>query len=80
MNETLAHTEKGFDYLSRKTSLDGYASRREDRAIPVGRENLFEALPPDKSYEGKHYWDPSAKWIDQEECRLVRKTDLYILS
>jgi hypothetical protein len=80
MDETLAHTEKGFDHLSRKTSLDGYASRIEDRAIPVGREDLFEALLPHEPYEGRHRWDPSAKWTDQEEYRLICKTDLYILS
>lgn len=80
MNETLAHTEKGFGYLPRKTSLDGSASQTEDQAIPVGRENLSEALPPHESYEGRHRWDPSATWTEQEERRLVRKTDLYILS
>ena len=61
MDETLAHTEKGFGYLvPRKTSLDGSASQIEDQAIPVGRENLSEALPPHESYEGRHRWDPSA--------------------
>lgn len=80
MDGTLAHTEKGFSYLSRKASLDGSASQIEDRAIPVGRENLSEALPPRESYECRHCWDPLATWTEQEECRLVRKTDIYLLS
>lgn len=46
----------------------------------VGRENIADALPPHESYEGNHYWDPSATWTAEEEARVVRKTDLYLLS
>jgi hypothetical protein len=80
MDDKLAHSEKGFGYIPRKTSLDGSASQIEDQVIPVGRENLSGALPPHESYEGRHRWDPSATWTEQEERRLVRKTDLYLLS
>jgi hypothetical protein len=48
--------------------------------VPVGRENLSKALPPHESYEGRHRWDPDAVWSEKEEARLVRKTDLYLLS
>lgn len=48
--------------------------------VPVGRENLSKALPPHESYEGRHRWDPDAIWSGEEEARLVRKTDLYLLS
>jgi len=74
MNETLTRTEKGFGYLPRKTILDGSASQIEDQAIPVGGENLSEALPPHESYKGykgQRRCDPSAIWTEQEEPRLV---------
>ena len=80
MDDNLAHAEKGFDYLPQKASLDGSTSQIENLVVPVGRENLSEALPPHESYEGRHRWDPSATWTEQEERRLVRKTDLYLLS
>ncbi|KEF56225.1 uncharacterized protein A1O9_07806 [Exophiala aquamarina CBS 119918] len=48
--------------------------------VPAGRENLSTALPPHESYEGRHRWDPSFTWTEAEERRLVRKTDLYLLS
>ena len=48
--------------------------------IPVGREHLFHALPPHESYEGRHRWDPDLFWTETEEKKLVRKTDLYLLS
>lgn len=75
----LAHTEKDFGYLPRKTSLDGSASQIGDQAIPVGRENLSEALPAHEFCEGRDHWNPSATWTGQEERHLVRKTDLYLL-
>ena len=80
MDDSLAHTEKSFDYLPEKTSIDGFTSRVENVEVPVGRENLSEALPPHESYEGRHRWDPSATWTQQEERHVVRKTDLYLLS
>jgi len=48
--------------------------------VHVGRENHCDALPPHDSYEGKHRWDPEATWTRAEERRVVRKTDLYLLS
>lgn len=70
--------EKGLAYPARKTSLDGAASHIS--VVPVGRENLSGALPPHESYEGRHRWDPAATWTEDEERRVVRKTDLYLLS
>lgn len=46
----------------------------------VGRDHLSSTLPPHESYEGKHRWDPTAEWTPEEEARVVRKTDLYLLS
>jgi hypothetical protein len=61
-----------------KTSQSGSTSHVS--FVPVGRENLSNALPPHESYEGRHRWDPDAIWSDKEEARLVWKTDLYLLS
>ncbi len=46
----------------------------------VGREHLSDALPPHESYEGYHRYDPGATWSEQEERRVVRKTDFYLLA
>lgn len=46
----------------------------------VGRDALADVTPPHDSYEGKHRFDPTAKWTDVEERRVVRKTDMYLLS
>lgn len=48
--------------------------------VPVGRENLSNALPPHESYEGRHRWDPEAVWTEKEEAHLVWHTDLRLLS
>lgn len=44
----------------------------------VGRDHID--LRPHESYEGAHRWDPSAEWTAEEEARVVRKTDFYLLS
>ncbi|CEJ59615.1 Putative Major facilitator superfamily transporter [Penicillium brasilianum] len=46
----------------------------------VGRERLFDRLPPHESYEGRHRWDPDMTWTADEERKVVRKTDFYLLS
>lgn len=46
----------------------------------VGRDHLYDALPPHESYEGIHRYDPMASWTSKEEAAVVRKTDLYLLS
>lgn len=46
----------------------------------IGRENLSDALPPHESYEGRHRYDPGATWTVEEEKRVVRRTDLLLLS
>jgi hypothetical protein len=56
------------------------ASYSQISVAPVGRENLSDALPPHETYEGRHRYDPAATWTEQEERRVVRKTDLYLLS
>lgn len=46
----------------------------------VGRAELSNAIPPDDRYEGKHRWDPLATWSPEEEKKVVRKTDIWLLS
>lgn len=58
----------------------GTTSSSQLSVAQVGRENLGEALPPHESYEGRHRFDPTATWTPEEEKRVIRKTDLYLLS
>lgn len=46
----------------------------------VGRGELAEITAPHESYEGRHRFDPTATWTEEEERRVVLKTDLYLLS
>jgi hypothetical protein len=46
----------------------------------VGRTELADIVPPHESYEGSHRFDPHASWTIEEERRVVRKTDLRLLS
>ena len=46
----------------------------------MGREHLSSVLPPDVKYEGRHRWDPAAEWTAEEEKKVVRKTDIRLMS
>lgn len=48
--------------------------------VQVGREHLSDAIAPHETYEGRHRYDPGATWTEQEERRVIWKTDLYLLS
>ncbi|KAM0705757.1 hypothetical protein Q7P35_007117 [Cladosporium inversicolor] len=50
----------------------------KDNTHEVGRTNI--PLQPHDSYEGAHRWDPEATWTAEEEARVVRKTDLRLLT
>jgi len=77
MDHPSTSLEKGFDSQVQKAD---YGVTDHIDNIPVGRDDLADALPPHESYEGHHRWDPSATWTPEEERRIVRKTDLYLLS
>ncbi|KAG9588140.1 MFS general substrate transporter, partial [Aureobasidium melanogenum] len=47
-------------------------------SVQVGRDHID--LRPHESYEGAHRWDPLAEWSSEEEARVVRKVDFYLLS
>jgi hypothetical protein len=78
MPDILSSSENGFADTPKKLGFDEFVEHVE--VTGVGRENLADALPPHESYEGRHRWDPSATWTNKEEKRVVRKTDLYLLS
>lgn len=46
----------------------------------VGRAELADTTQPHETYEGRHRFDPEAKWTAEEERRVVRKTDLRLLT
>ena len=48
--------------------------------IQVGVQSLVDVVAPHESYEGAHLYDPGATWTPQEEARVVRKADIYLLS
>lgn len=48
--------------------------------VLIGRENIYNTLPPHESYEGRHRHDALAQWTAAEERAVVRKTDLRLLS
>ncbi|KAL4899365.1 hypothetical protein BDW74DRAFT_115835 [Aspergillus multicolor] len=62
-----------------------YTRAQEDEKgskIPpaVGQENLAGVTPPHASYEGHHRFDPTATWTEEEEKRVVWKTDLMLMT
>lgn len=61
-----------------KPELVSTTSFTKDTLNEVGRTKI--PLRPHESYEGAHRWDPDATWEAEEEARVVRKTDLRLLS
>lgn len=72
-----AEIEKGSVTANMKADLDHL---EQSSSVPVGREHISHALPPHESYEGRHRWDPTMSWDPAEEKKLVRKTDMFLLS
>lgn len=60
-----------------RISIDGDSLKAPTK---VGREELADIVPPHESYEGRHRFDPQASWTVDEERRVVRKTDLRLLT
>jgi hypothetical protein len=77
----LSRAEKETAVLQYKRhEVDRVSQQSSSTDIAVGREYLSHTLPPHESYEGKHRWDPTLEWDEAEEKRLVRKTDMFLLS
>jgi hypothetical protein len=70
--------DKEMDVDRKKVS--GEPSTSQISVARVGRENLWDSLAPHETYEGRHRYDPGTTWTEQEERRVVWKTDLYLLS
>jgi hypothetical protein len=69
------------EHTQTKVSSDNGAQASSTlTATRIGRENLSDALPPHESYEGLHRYDPGATWTEAKERKVVRKTDLILLS
>lgn len=66
--------------VQKNVSDDNLPANSQISAVHVGRENLSDLVPPHESYEGKHRWDPGATWTEQEERKVVRKTDLLLMT
>ncbi|TQN70655.1 putative transporter [Colletotrichum shisoi] len=77
MADVQTHTQKPASD-SGKDGVSVYLD--SDNAGVVGRENLSDLVQPHESYEGKHRWDPAATWTAAEERKVVRITDLKLLS
>lgn len=76
----LSKMDKDLDAVQRKVSSNDGQQISEISVTEVGREHLSDALPPHETYEGRHRYDPGATWTEQEERRVVRKTDFLLLS
>lgn len=62
---------------ARVSDIDANSLKSADH---VGRQELAEIVHPHASYEGHHRFDPHASWSEEEERRVVRKTDLRLLT
>lgn len=75
---TMSGADKGAGLTQRRTRGSDSPSQASD--VQVGREYLAEAVAPHETYEGLHRYDPLATWSEEEERKVVRKTDIYLLS
>ncbi|KAL4936796.1 hypothetical protein BDV06DRAFT_227555 [Aspergillus oleicola] len=68
---------------SAKDPSAAYA-REDDKSLKappaVGQENLAGVVPPHDSYEGHHRFDPTVSWTEEEEKRVVMKTDFLLMT
>lgn len=78
MSCNLDELEKGGLHDTKKLSLEATSTNGSD--VPLTADDLSEVVPPHESYEGFSYWDPGFTWSAQEERKVVRKVDFYLLS
>ena len=76
----LPNQEKENAYSPTKSSIDNLEYSHVEHTPAVGRDHIADTIPPHESYEGFHRYDPKATWRSEEEAKVVRKTDLYLLS
>lgn len=68
------------DLPTTKGAISETASVTQVSEDHVGRDVLADVIAPHDSYEGRHRFDPTATWTRAEERRVLRKTDMYLLS
>lgn len=78
MATSVDEVEKGLAKGQAKLSLDNASMSGSD--VPIHSGSLADATPPNEDYEGYGQWDPTMTWTQEEERRVVRKTDLALLS
>ena len=76
----LMREEKEMAYSPTKSSVDNLQYSHVEHTPAVGRDHIADTIPPHESYEGFHRYDPKATWTPEEEAKVVRETDLYLLS
>lgn len=70
----------GVDDIEGRPPISTHSDEGSKAHIEVGRENIHNAIAPHETYEGRHRFDPHVEWTAAEEKRVVRKTDMYLLS
>ncbi|KAJ9652639.1 hypothetical protein H2198_008119 [Neophaeococcomyces mojaviensis] len=75
---TIGGADKGLSEHPAKSSLDAASLSTSD--LPVNTSSLSDVIPPHESYEGYSHWDPTLTWTVEEENRVLRKTDFWLLS
>ncbi len=79
VSRSASRSEKGLSPPSPEKGSVG-PSVSHVSVVEVGREHLSDAVPPHESYESRHRWDPSATWTEDEEKRVLFKTDMMLMS
>lgn len=78
MASNINEVEKGVTKDPSKVSLE--ATSNSVLEIPLTSPSLADVVPPHESYEGFGLWDPAFTWTADEEKKVVRKTDFFLLS
>lgn len=78
MAANVDEVEKGGLHDSQKLSLEATSTNGSNAPLTPG--DLSEVVPPHESYEGFDYWDPNFTWSPEEERKVIRKVDFYLLS
>jgi len=78
MAPNVNEVEKGVTKDSSKVSLEETSNSALE--TPLTSSSLAKVVPPHESYEGFGHWDPAFTWTADEEKKVIRKTDFFLLS
>jgi len=79
MSSFINEAEKGVAKSPSKVSLEATSSHVSENT-PLAPSSLANVTPPHDSYEGFHLWNPTFTWSEDEERKVVWKTDFSLLS